>query len=70
MVSTLTPAYGRDYRSKMALIADLIAGKDFVDSYSGKPINLPQIRELGMRQINVRYGQLRKVAVINLETVK
>ena len=67
MVSTLTPAYGRDYRSKMA---DLIAGKDFVDSYSGKLINLPQIRELGMRQINVRYGQLRKVAVINLETVK
>lgn len=67
---TLTPAYGRDYASKLAVIADLIAQKDFVDSWSGKPINLPQLHELGLKQVNVRYGKLRKVAVINLEQVK
>lgn len=67
---TLTPAYGRDYASKMAVIADLIRGKDFVDSWTGKLINLPQIQQEGYREVNVRYGKLRKVAVVNLETIK
>ena len=67
---TLTPAYGRDYASKTAVIVDLIRGKDFVDAWSGKLINLPQLRQEGCREVNVRYGKLRKVAVVNLETVK
>lgn len=41
----LIPAYGRDYKSKKAIQADLEANKDFViadisSQYDGKPVNL------------------------------
>ena len=64
---TLTPAYGRDYKSKAQIIADLEAGKDFILSqygspYDGKPVNKAQLMD--QRQVNVRYSGLRKVAVV------
>lgn len=58
---TLQPAYGRDYKSRAAVLADLKAGKDFL--FNGKPINLPQWLNLAQESIEVRYGALRKVAV-------
>ena len=66
---TLTPAYGRDYKSRAAIITDLKAGKDFAYSAFGagvraRPINLPQILETGVASISVRYAGSRKVAVI------
>jgi len=41
---TLTPAYGRDYKSKKAVLADWEAGKDFIiadimSKWDGKPAN-------------------------------
>jgi hypothetical protein len=34
---TLTPAYGRDYKSKKEIVADLNAGKDFTaNHYTGQ----------------------------------
>ena len=65
---TLVPAYGRDYKSKAAILADLEAGKDFLavsydrDGY----INIEGLREHGIKSVNVRYGKLRKVAVIQV----
>lgn len=67
---TLTPAYGRDYKSKKEIEADFAADKDFVaNSYdgSGGYINRPQVIALGMKTVNVRYGQLRKVTVIKVK---
>lgn len=68
---TLTPAYGRDYKSKKEVQADLDAGKDFLvaDLFSGGGgyINKPQILESGVRQVTVRYGQLRKVTVLQVK---
>lgn len=64
---TLTPAYGRDYKSKAEIIADLNNGKDFIaNSYTGESsyINKEQLIELGMKQVTVRYAQQRKVTVI------
>ena len=60
---TLTPAYGRDYRSMKEVIADMLAGKDFIiadafHKYDGKPINRQDL--LG-QQVNVRYSKDRKV---------
>jgi hypothetical protein len=58
---TLTPAYGRDYKSADAAIADFEAGKDFQfhqgleSGYVGKSDFAPGAR------INIRYGKLRKV---------
>jgi hypothetical protein len=34
--------------------------------YSGKPVNRSQLAEEGVAQVNVRYAQLRKVAVLKV----
>ena len=67
----LIPAYGRDYKSKAAILADLKADKDFIISnygsvYDGKPVNLAQIKGVaGAYPLQVRYGNLRKVVVFS-----
>ena len=68
---TLTPAYGRDYKSKSQVEADLQAGKDFIynaygSPFDGKLINLPQLKAEGYPKVNIRYGCLRKIAVVKL----
>ena len=64
---TLTPAYGRDYKSKAAVQADWDGNKDFIIAdfghpYSGKPANKSALVQ-ETTQVQIRYGQLRKVAV-------
>jgi hypothetical protein len=53
-----TPAYGRDYKSKAAVLADWQAGKDFRCAVSGRYLstrdNLPN-------QVWVRYSKLTKL---------
>ena len=61
MYPTLTPAYGREYKSKAAILADLLADRDFL--MDGKPVNKSQLLEMGIRNVNVRYKALRQVAV-------
>lgn len=70
---TLTPAYGRDYKSQKEVQADFDADKDFIiadvfSPYSGKPINKSQIVSLeGMtRTIMIRYSAKRKVMAVTL----
>jgi len=64
---TLTPAYGRDYKSAKAVKADWQAGKDFIIAdwnfhrYSGKPANRS---DLEGQKIMIRYAKLRKVVVL------
>ena len=68
----LVPAYGRAYKSKAAIIADLEAGKDFTiadmsSPWDGSYINLEQIQSHGgIKEVTVRYKQLRSVTVINI----
>lgn len=62
---TLTPAYGRDYKSAKAVKADYDAGKDFIVNavmcpWDGKYINKSQVIEAGYK-VTFRYGNLRKV---------
>lgn len=64
-ISPLTPAYGRDYKSAVAVQEAFHKGNDFL-TFMGQYINKPQIVKLGMKTINVRYGQLRKVVVIDV----
>jgi len=63
---TLLPAYGRDYKSKKAILNDLNALKDFIVSHSGQYINKQQFNELGISSFNVRYSQQRKL--VNIKT--
>lgn len=62
-ITPLTPAYGREYKSKAAVQADIDADRDFLTS-DGKPINKEQLARLGLKKVEVRYAQLRKCAVV------
>ena len=66
MYLTLLPAYGRDYKSKKAILNDLNSLKDFIVSHSGQYINKQQFNELGITSFNVRYSQQRKL--VNIKT--
>jgi len=68
----LTPAYGRDYKSKKAIQADLDADKDFIlndpmSRWDGKPINKTQLLDAGHKEVIVRYGKMRKVTTIKIK---
>ena len=67
--ATLTPAYGRDYKSKKTVMEDLLAQKDFVlhdlmSIYDRKVGNLEDLRKAEYTSLHVRYDALRKVLVI------
>lgn len=53
------PAYGRDYKSKSAVLADWLAGKDFIDSRTGRYLS-SRDRFYGF-QVWIRYDKLRKI---------
>lgn len=61
---TVTPAYGRDYKSAKAVREAWESGQDFVIAApleeSGRYVN----REDYGGSVTVRYGRLRKVTVI------
>ena len=64
---TLTPAYGRDYRSKSAVLTDWEAGKDFrsVGYHGTGYINRADVAKITPPvDVNIRYQKLTKVLVI------
>lgn len=58
---TLTPAYGRDYKSKKQILEDFDNERDFMVQPSNQYINKQQIT--WPCTINFRYKQLRSVFV-------
>jgi hypothetical protein len=63
MYITVTPAYGRDYKTAKAAKADWKAGKDFIINafghpYDGKPIS---IRDKTGDKINIRFCRNTKI---------
>ena len=63
---TLTPAYGRDYKSKTAVLEDWNAGKDFViqqigHPYDGRYANKENMKDEG--KVQLRYAKLTKVVI-------
>jgi len=65
-IEPISPAYGRDYKSKAEVLADFDANKDFV-SPSGRYGTKKEFIALGMKTITVRYKKLRETFVINLK---
>ena len=67
---TLTPAYGRDYKSGKAALADFNANRDFIindimDKDDGRYVNKEQL--IGIKaQVFIRFKQLRNVIVVKL----
>lgn len=68
MFITLLPAYGRDYKSKKAILSDLNSDKDFLlsDVTRSGYINRPQLIEENFREVIVRYDGHRKVTSVKL----
>ena len=67
---TLTPAYGRDYKSAKAVREDFLAGKDFVIADfvhpdSGRYVSVTELagRE---REVYIRYCRLTKMVVVKV----
>jgi hypothetical protein len=68
---TLTPAYGRDYKSKAAIMADLDANKDFIfvrygDRHDGAYINKEQLLAEGIKEVRVRYKRLTQQTTLKI----
>ena len=61
------PAYGRDYRSKRAVLEAIASGQDFLVSdmssrWDGKPANLESFRQAELDTVQVRYKGLTAIA--------
>lgn len=67
-VLSLTPAYGRVYKTEAQVrLAFLVEGKDF-QTPSGSYTSARELKELGFKEASVRYGKnLEYKAVIQLE---
>lgn len=69
----VVPAYGRDYKSKSAIEADLVADKDFrISDMSagrddGRYVNLSQLVEGQYDEVTVCYKKLAQVAVFKID---
>ena len=64
-MTTLVPAYGRDYTSAKAVKADWEAGKDFTivdffDGNDGKAVNKQDAEAAGI-SVTIRYNRLQKM---------
>lgn len=71
---TLTPAYGRDYKSKAAAFADFEAGKDFIinditSRWDGKPASINDLISAGITSVMIRYDRLTKVQPYRIKGV-
>ena len=65
---TVTPAYGRDYKSGNAAKADWNSGKDFIlqdfsSPWDGKPINNESIAGT-QTTVNIRFANMAKIAQV------
>lgn len=66
---TLTPAYGRDYKSQQAVRDDWYADKDFRISdvsseWNGSVINREDAASNYISEVSIRYNKLTKVCII------
>ena len=68
---TLTPAYGRDYKTVLAVKTDWLKDRDFLvanlfHKYDGKPTNRQDCKAAGETSVMIRFNSLMKTTVIKL----
>lgn len=66
---TLSPAYGRDYKSAKEVKADWESGKDFdVQSmFASGYINKADALAQGIKSVNIRYKRMANICVIKVK---
>ena len=68
--STLIPAYGRDYKSKAAALADFEAGKDFMIADFSHPDDGRYANKADLPDgavLNIRYKRLTMLCVVKVK---
>ena len=66
MFLSLIPAFGRDYKTAKACLADWLADKDFVIAcighpYDGKPANRSSFSSREIEKITLRFNRQTKM---------
>lgn len=61
---TLTPAYGRDYKSQAAVLKDFLDEKDFIVQPEGRYINKQQIPRGAI--IKFRYSNMEQEFIVEV----
>jgi hypothetical protein len=69
-MTTLTPAYGRDYKNRNDVITDFNNDKDFIindmfSPYNGKYCNKSDIKNT-YKSVKIRYNKLQKIIIVRL----
>ena len=69
-MTTLTPAYNRDYKNKKDVLTDFNNNKDFIindmfSPYNGKYCNKSDIKNT-YKSVKIRYNKLQKVIIVRL----
>lgn len=68
---TVTPAYGRDYKSAKAATAAWNEGADFIvadmmNPYCGQPINKEGAKGAGLTTVNIRFNSCKGITVAKI----
>jgi len=63
---TIIPAYGRDYKSKAAVLADWHLGLDFKIAQTGQYINKSDAVNYKVPAVMVRYHKMTKLMEIKI----
>ena len=69
-MTTLTPAYNRDYKNKNDVLTDFNDDKDFIindmfSPYNGKYCNKSDIKNT-YKSVKIRYNKLQKIIIVRL----
>ena len=69
-MTTLTPAYNRDYKNKKEVLTDFNNDKDFIindmfSPYNGKYCNKSDIKNT-YKSVKIRYNKLQKIIIVRL----
>ena len=69
-MTTLTPAYNRDYKNKKDVLTDFNNNKDFIindmfSPYNGKYCNKSDIKNT-YKSVKIRYNKLQKICIVKL----
>jgi len=68
-IVTVSPAYGRDYKSQKEVKEAWESGKDFVvqSMFNGGYINKQGALEQGVSTVNIRYKKMSNVVVVKVK---
>ena len=69
----VTPAYGRDYKTKTEAVDAWRSGKDFIvqglSGYAGSYVGKGEsstLKQDGYSGVMIRFGDMRKLVIVNL----